>query len=55
LRVRRDEYDVDGEGGVKTAAGEYDTEQDATSMLACMVSLLVKSDRDSRKLYNTRG
>jgi hypothetical protein len=31
--VRGDEYDVNEEGGVKAAGGEYDSEYD-TSMLA---------------------
>jgi hypothetical protein len=53
LRVRRDDYDIDEEGGEKAAIGEYDTESDATSMLASLVSLFAKSDRDISKLYNT--
>jgi hypothetical protein len=52
LRVRRDDYDVDEECGENAAVGEYDTESDATSMLASLVSWLAKSDRDSSKLYN---
>jgi hypothetical protein len=51
--VRRDDYDFDEEGGEKAAAAEYDTELDVTSMLASLVSLLAKSDRDSSKLYYT--
>jgi hypothetical protein len=51
--VRRDDYDVDEEGGEKGAAGEYDTEYNTMSMLVSLVSLLAQSDRDSSKLYNT--
>ena len=40
--MRRDEYNVDEEGGVKVAAGEYDSEYDTTSMLASLVLLLAQ-------------
>jgi hypothetical protein len=40
--VRRDEYDIDEEGGVKAASGEHDSEYDTTSMLASLVLLLVQ-------------
>jgi hypothetical protein len=40
--VRRDDDDVDGEGGVSAAAGEYDSEYDATSMLASLMLLLAQ-------------
>jgi hypothetical protein len=40
--VRRDDYNIEGEGGIKAAAGEYDSEYDATSMLASLVLLLAQ-------------
>jgi hypothetical protein len=40
--VRRDDCDVDEEGGVKAAGGEYDSEYDTKSMLASLVLLLAQ-------------
>jgi hypothetical protein len=40
--VRRDDYDVDGECAVKAATSEYDSEYDATSMLASLMLLLAQ-------------
>jgi hypothetical protein len=40
--VRRKEYDVNEEGDVKGAGGEYDSEYEATSMLASLVLLSVQ-------------
>jgi hypothetical protein len=40
--VRRDVYEVDEEGGVKAAGGEYESEYDTTSMLASLVLLLAQ-------------
>jgi hypothetical protein len=40
--VRHNNYDVDREGGVNAAAGEYDSEYDATSMLVSLVLLLAQ-------------
>ena len=40
--MRRDDYDVDEEDGVKAAGGEYDSEYDATSMLASLMLLLAQ-------------
>jgi hypothetical protein len=40
--VRRDEYDIDEEGGVNATGGEYDSEYDTMSMLSSLVSLLAQ-------------
>jgi hypothetical protein len=53
LQIKRDKYDVDKEGGGQVTAGEFDSEYDAGSNQASLVSLLAKSDRDSSKLYDT--
>jgi hypothetical protein len=42
LRVRHNEYDVDEEGGINAAGGEYDSKYDAMSMLASLVLLLAQ-------------
>jgi hypothetical protein len=42
LRLRRDDYNVNEEGGAKAAGSEYDSEYDTKSMLASLVLLLAQ-------------